>query len=220
MRGPAPAAELPRHLLGDDLRERVAGFRQQRVLLVDRRVAGQLALERQTERRLARRPDDAAEPEELRRREDVVRARGVHAERQLVRLQPGSRDRGEMDDRVGALERVDRLAVVGQVGDQLLAFRQLRIAEQVDVDHVVAVLEQVANDRAAGLAGAAGDDHTTHRPTPTSRSYERGIRDRPDAPRGDRRSHPILARRARTRRGKACRRSAGRASPSGRRRGR
>ncbi len=80
-----------------------------------------------------------------------------------------------MDDRVGAPERVDGLAVVRQIGDELLAFRQLRIAEQVDADHVVTVLEQVANDCAARLAGAAGDDDTAHRPTPTARSYERGV---------------------------------------------
>jgi hypothetical protein len=74
-----------------------------------------------------------------------------------------------MDDRIGAPERVDGLAVVGQVGDQLLVLRQVGVAGQIDADDVVTVLEQVANDRAAGLAGAAGDEDTTQRPTPTAR---------------------------------------------------
>ncbi len=68
-----------------------------------------------------------------------------------------------MDDRLGALERVDRLAVLRQVGLQLLLVRQIRVSGSIDADDVVAVLEQVADDRATRLAGTAGDDDAAHR---------------------------------------------------------
>ena len=81
-----------------------------------------------------------------------------------------------MNDRVGALERVDGLAVVGQVGDELLPFGQVRVAGQVDADHVVSVLEQVANDRAARLASATGDDHAAQGRTPAPRPGGQAVR--------------------------------------------
>jgi len=45
--------QLPAELLGEHLRERVARFGISRVILVDRRVCGLLALERQADDRLA-----------------------------------------------------------------------------------------------------------------------------------------------------------------------
>ena len=132
------------------------------MLLVDRRIRRLLALEGQAEHGLARRPHDPPQAEQRRRREDVVRARRVDAERQLVGAQPGRRDRGQVHDRVGAAQRLDRLAVVGQVGDELFAVERGR-ADEVDAEHVEAVRDEVRDDRTARLAGAAGDDDA-HQP--------------------------------------------------------
>ena len=79
-----------------------------------------------------------------------------------------------MHDGIRALERIDDLAVVGHIGDQLLPLCQVRVADEVDADRLVTVLEEVADDRATRLAGAAGNDHATHVSLTTPRSYERG----------------------------------------------
>jgi hypothetical protein len=63
-----------------------------------------------------------------------------------------------MDDRPRAAQRLDRLPVLRQVGDELLFVRELGRAHEIDAQHVAAVLEQVADDRAAGFAGSTGDD--------------------------------------------------------------
>ena len=63
-----------------------------------------------------------------------------------------------MDDRPCAAQRLDRLTVVRQVGDELPLVRELRRSEEIDAQHLLPVVEQVADDRAPGLAGAAGDD--------------------------------------------------------------
>ena len=55
-----------------------------------------------------------------------------------------------------AAERLERLAVVGEVGGQERRGVLVR-RDAVDVEHVVAVLAQVAHDGAAGLAAASGD---------------------------------------------------------------
>ena len=62
-----------------------------------------------------------------------------------------------MDDRVGPGERVLRLAEVGQVGDQALPERA-PVVPDVDVQDVVAVLTQLADDPRPALAAPAGDD--------------------------------------------------------------
>ena len=74
----------------------------------------------------------------------------------------GRRDGREVDDGLGAGQRVLGLAEVGQVGDH----RQPELAAvvaHVDVQHVVAVLAQLAHDVPAALAAAAGD-HDPHAP--------------------------------------------------------
>ena len=55
-----------------------------------------------------------------------------------------------------ARQRVEHLAAVGDVGDQRA---DLRIVERlgVEVEHLVAALDQILDDMAAGLAAAAGE---------------------------------------------------------------
>ena len=65
-----------------------------------------------------------------------------------------------MDHCVGAGDDLEGLAEVGQVGDQAQPVGAA-VADEVDVEHVVAVLAQVAHDPAAGLAAAAGH-HDAH----------------------------------------------------------
>ena len=67
-----------------------------------------------------------------------------------------------MNDGIDAFERVDGLAVLGQIGDQLLRVPLIRIAGQIDADDVVPVLEEVVNDGAAHLACSPGDRNATH----------------------------------------------------------
>src|SRR5262249_54604761 len=94
--------------------------------------------------------------------EDRVRARDVRAEHDVGRRLVRRGDRGQVDDRVdagqylGAAERLERLAEVGEVGGQerggILARR-----DEVDVEDLVPVLEQVAHHGAPGLAAPSGD---------------------------------------------------------------
>ena len=81
-----------------------------------------------------------------------------------------------MDDRVGRGERVLGLAEIGQVGHQGLLGR-VPVGADVDVDHVMAVLAQVAHDPRSALAAAARDDdpHVRH-----LRDQYR-LRDKPEA---------------------------------------
>ena len=67
-----------------------------------------------------------------------------------------------MNDRIGALQCVDGLTVVGQVRDHLLLVREVRVAGQIDAHHVVTTFEKIANDRAPCLPGTARDDDATH----------------------------------------------------------
>jgi hypothetical protein len=62
-----------------------------------------------------------------------------------------------MDDRVGAAQDVVDLAEVGQIGQDELVVRG-SVRDQIDVDDVVPVLAQVADDPSTALAGASGDD--------------------------------------------------------------
>jgi L-fuconolactonase len=156
-----PAIELPRHLLGDQLRERVAELRIGGVLLVDRRVRGALTLEREAEDGLARRPDHAAEAEEGPRAEDVVGAHRVDPERDLVGAQSRCRNRGQVDDGLRAAQRLHGLSEVGQVGLKLLA-RQVRRPREVDAQHVLPQADQIAHDGPSGLSASARDDDASH----------------------------------------------------------
>ena len=135
--------------------------------------------ERQAQDRLARGPHDALETDLRCRAEDVVRAEGVDLERLPDGAHARRRDRREVDDRVGAAEGLDRLAHGGQVGSQVSPHRITR-HHHVHVEHVIAVIHQIANDRASGLAAAAGYHHSRHRrlqrSVPVAREAERRIR--------------------------------------------
>ena len=67
------------------------------------------------------------------------------------------RDRGEVDDGVEAREGLGGLPVVGEVGEQALAVRRA-IVLRVHVEHVMALLAQVAHDPSASLAASTRDD--------------------------------------------------------------
>ena len=112
-----PPGELGGHRLADELRERVGRLGSRLDRLVDRR-EGRRDVERQTEDRLARRPHDAPDAVGDRRREDVVGGLGIDPEGLALGPEPRGRDGREMDDRVGAGERILRLAEVGQVRDE------------------------------------------------------------------------------------------------------
>jgi hypothetical protein len=71
------------------------------------------------------------------------------------------RDRRQVNDSLLARQALDRLAVVGQVGQQK---RRRRFAgrDHVDRKHVVLVFEQSADDCPAGLSAGAGDHYLRH----------------------------------------------------------
>lgn len=158
-RDPAPASELPGHLLTDHLGQRVAGLWAQRVRLIHRCVLRWL-VERQAQRGLAGGPDHPPQPEPGGRGEDRVGAEGVGADDHLGGGAVRRRDRRQVHHRVRAGQRLDGLAEVGQLGGQMGDVGVAR-RHQVDVDHLVAVLQQVADHRAARLAAAARD-HDPH----------------------------------------------------------
>ena len=118
VRRAGPPMQLPAELLGEQLRERVARFRVGGMFLVDWRVGGLLALERQAEDRFARCPDDAMQAEQPRRLEDVVRADGVCPEGRLLGPNPRRRDRRKVNDSIRTRQALDGLAEVGQIGEQ------------------------------------------------------------------------------------------------------
>jgi hypothetical protein len=62
-----------------------------------------------------------------------------------------------VDDRVGPGEDVVHLAGVGEVGHDELVLG-VPVRDEVGVEHVMAVLPEISNGPAAGLAAAAGDD--------------------------------------------------------------
>src|SRR5207247_763504 len=104
-------------LLRDQLRERVAEVRQRRVLLVDRRVRRLLALERQAEHGLARRPDDAAQTEHRGGREDVVGARRGPAGPWPLRPVAGGREAGRMTGAARSFWAPGRANLIGEHTD-------------------------------------------------------------------------------------------------------
>ena len=118
VRRAGPAMQLSAELLREHFRQRVARFGIRRVFLVDRRVCGLLALERQAEDRLARRPHDPAQPEQPSSFEHVVGAEHVRAEGRLLGVNSGRRYRCEVNDRLHACQAFDGLAKLGQVGQQ------------------------------------------------------------------------------------------------------
>ncbi len=67
-----------------------------------------------------------------------------------------------MNDGITSGQALDGLAEVGQVGQQR---RRSRLSRRHDVgrEHVVFVLEQIADNRPSGLSACAGDDDLCHR---------------------------------------------------------
>ena len=54
-------------------------------------------------------------------------------------------------------QRIERLPIVGEIGDQRVDARQFERL-QVDVEYRVPLCEQMRHGVAAGLAGSAGED--------------------------------------------------------------
>ena len=142
---PAPAGELGGHLLTHQLREGVVEFGESLVVLVDGGVAGLLPVERDPDERLARGPHHPLHAKGHRGREHVVGAHRVDAEGRFVGEDVGRRNGGQMDDGVGALQRVDRLTEIGQVGVEGGGVG-IVTGRQVDVADVVSVLGEVGDD--------------------------------------------------------------------------
>ena len=97
------------------------------------------------------------EPEQSGRLEDVVGAEHVRAEGGLLAADPVRGNRRQVHDGVGTGEALDGLAEFGELdgeGGRELLDRW----DEVDAEHLVVVLEQVADDRTAGLPARAGDD--------------------------------------------------------------
>jgi hypothetical protein len=110
------------------------------MLFVDRRVGWLLSLERQTENRLARRPHDPAQADEPRCLEDVVRAQNVRSKGGLLGVNSGCGNRREVNDGIRPVQRFDRLAEVGQVGEPRRR-GGFGLRDDVDRMHVVLLLE-------------------------------------------------------------------------------
>jgi hypothetical protein len=159
---------MPRHLLFQAFDQRVGGLGAHRIFLVDGDV-GRRHVERETEHGLAGRPNDVADAGEPGGREDVVGGDDVVRERGGIGGQPGRRDRGEVHDCVHTVvpvvdggERLDDLAVVGEVDAHRDVGHRVRVGHAVERDRAVAVLVQVAHDVTAQLAAAAGDRNGDH----------------------------------------------------------
>ena len=103
-----------------------------------------------------------SEAEQRGRAEDVVGAQHVDLECPLDGADPRRRDGRQVDDRIRAAERLDRLAEVGQVRPEERRIRRLA-GDDVDVDDVVAVLDEIAHHCPARLAAAAGHHDLGHR---------------------------------------------------------
>src|ERR1700676_2929836 len=126
--------------------------------------------------RLARGEDDLADPGPARRLHGVVGAGGVDPEHFRVWNQLDPWNRREMDEHVDGLraqgglqlvnagvnpDRPESLARVGQVGDQRPA-AGLGSRLEVDVENLVAAIEQLLEDPGADLAASARDDAPFH----------------------------------------------------------
>ena len=159
---PGRPVRLGGQRLADELRQGVRALRSRRDRLVDRREVGR-AVERQAEDGLARCPDDPPDAGRRGRVEHVPGREGVDPERLALRPDLRGRDRGEVDDRVRAPDDVVDLAEIGEVRQDALPVLA-SVVDDVDVQHHVAVITEVADHPAAGFAGASGDDDSHGRP--------------------------------------------------------
>ena len=76
-------------------------------------------------------------------------------------MDSGRRDRREVNDGILTRQALDRLAVLGQVGEKRRCGRHGG-RDDVDREHVVVVLEQGADDCPAGLSTRARNDDFCH----------------------------------------------------------
>ncbi len=170
----APCLERPRRRFVHDLRHGVAVVGDRRVVLVDRaRTPVDLAVgEADPVRRLGAREDHLRDAELHGGVDDVVRAERVHAEGLVVGRDEDRRDRSEVHHRVvgrdaGAglelvearvgRQGVEHLPGVGQVDPQVGDARMAQ-REEIAVGDPVALLDQVGDRMATGLAGTAGEE--------------------------------------------------------------
>ena len=86
-----------------------------------------------------------------------------------------------MDHRVGPAQRLDRLAEVGEVGDELVA-GDLGRAHEVDAQDVLSVCEQIGDDGASRLAAPAGDDDAAHQRCTAAPAEGCAVSERPSCP--------------------------------------
>jgi hypothetical protein len=157
--------ELAGHLLAEDLGQGIGGLRAQLVLLVHRGVVGR-EVERQTEGGLAGRPDHPLQAQVGRGREHGVGADDVDPEHGVGGGVDRRGDGGQVDDRLdpgedlGPGDGLKGLAEVGEVGAQERRRRvgrgRLGRRDLVDVQHLVAVLQQVPDDGSPGLPAPPG----------------------------------------------------------------
>ena len=150
-----PAHELDRHLLLEVLDQGVGRLGSGGVVLVHGDVRRR-HVERQPEHGLARRVDDVPDAGPPRGLEDVVGRADVVVEGRDIAEDAGRRDGREVHDRVepvvlvvDAEDRVERLAVVGQIDPHEPG---AALPRRVEVDDVVAARPQLADDGASELA--------------------------------------------------------------------
>src|SRR5215213_7509085 len=123
--------------------------------LVDGSVGRLLAVEREPERGLTRRPHDAPGTERGGCAEDVVGADGVVAESLSLRVASRRRDGGKVNHTLDSSQDLERFAQVGQVGLYALAegFSGLY---GVGIKDIVARFQQIAHHRTTSLPASAG----------------------------------------------------------------
>ena len=155
--GRVPPHELGRQLLLEVLDQGVDRLRTGRVLLVDGNVRG-WGVEGQSQHGLTGRVHDATDAETMRRPEHIERGGHVVVEGRDITADAGSRDRGEVHERIDTIvlvvhsgDGVDHLAVVAQVD---LDEAGSALAVLIEVDHVVAGRAEFGHDHPSELAGA------------------------------------------------------------------
>jgi hypothetical protein len=98
--------------------------------------------------------------------EDIGVYGGIHGEGNGRRRDPRRRDVRQVDDRVRALQRLDGLAVIGQIGPQ---HRHAQVAgwrDHVRGQHLVTVLQQVSHYGPAGPPAGARHADLRHLASP------------------------------------------------------
>lgn len=128
--------------------------------LIDRGRGRFYAGERQTEHGFAGGPDDITNAADLGRMENVERACDVFSEGAFRRVDRIVGNGREMDDRVSAGEGIDGLAEIGEI-DHAGSSQRLPGHCAIEIGDFKSLLEEMADDRLAGLAGASGYMHVS-----------------------------------------------------------